>query len=192
MFLDRLFPFPESLEPKRGTKEFRHIRALTAMLVTTTATALFWTLVLIAIYILSGKPLTAIVAVSLAVSIILALQTWCFYRFANVRFSAMFLSTSYFLIVLVIVFFSGGYDSPSKVLLISSPIISFRISGKEQGITNTLFVAIIGLVLIYAKYNDFVLDNFFPGPGDFFTTSVSWIVTLTVITTCLSAYDVDE
>lgn len=192
-YFSRLIPLPARfIAADKTRKQFRRARALAAMLVTTTLTTFFWILVSPYLHFVSGKQLRPMLDVSFVVLMILAGQTLFFYRFANVRLSAVFMTMSYFLILIVIVICTGGYDSPLKVLLLSSPIISFRIGGKEEGTMNTLLVALLGAGLIYAKYSGIYFVNIFPTVGEYFLATVAWLVTLTATVTCLMVYDVDE
>ena len=188
----RLFPFPSRLHPKRGTRQYRQVRALTAMLITTTATTLFWTIVVGILYFMGDTKLLRNINAALIVLTVLGLQTACFYRFANVRFSAAFLSISYFFMVCALVLASGGYDSPNRVLAVTSPIISFRISGRDEGIMNSVFVSLFVLFLLFAKQQGFALDNYLSSMSDMLASTIAWFATLTVIASCLATYDIDE
>ena len=191
-FINRIFPFPSRLQPKPGTRQHRQVRAIAAMLITTTLTTLFWTLVVCGMYLHNNKQLLPNILTSVIILGILLVQLISFYVVSNVRISAVCLTISYFFMVAGLVLLSGGFDSPSLVLLMSSPIISFRIGGRDEGIMNTIFVGLFGLMMLYAKYSGFPMENMLNSLKPIYATGIAWVVSLTVISTCLATYDIDE
>lgn len=188
----RLFPFPKSLDPRRGTREYRRLRALAALLITTTSITAFWMLVLLLAHLSGHGNLTLNLQVGLLILLILGSQTWGFYHFANVRVSAVFLTMSYFFMVAGLLLITGGFQSPNFILLVTCPVISFRIGGKEEGIMNTLFSGAFGVGLMAAQSFSIPLENIFTEIPHHYQMAMSLLVTLTVIATSLSAYDMDE
>lgn len=188
----RLLPHPKGINPKRGTRQYRQVRALTALLLIITASTLFWSIVLGIDYLFFNKAVRMNVIIALVVLAMLLVEVWCYYRFANVRLSAAFMTMSYFFMVAGLVLMSGGFDSPLLVMLISSPIISYRIGGRDEGIMNSVFVAMFGLFLLYAKYQEFVLPNYLGGLDSMMASGIAWLATLTIVSASLASYDIDE
>jgi len=192
LLISKVFPFPKKLKPERGTREYRRVRALSAMLITLTVVSFIALLVLCSMTVSPEKQLTNNIAATAAAFLLMFSQLIVFFRFANVRLSAMLLTISYFFIVVGVVIGSGAYDSPNKVLLLSCPIIAFRVGGREEGVVNSCFVGLLGLIFIFARHHGFEVENYFGNLGVYTSSAIAWVVTVAVIATCLAAYDTDE
>lgn len=187
-----LFPLPGRLQLSGSIPQRKRALALTALLLVVAATVWFWSICLTVLYLFFDFDILFNVYYAIVVSILLALQVWGFYRFANLRFSSMFFSLSYFLMALSLMLMSGGYHSPNLVLLISSPVVSFRTGGKDEGIMNSIFVGLSGIALMVIDKMDMPIVNYLTGMDDGYFFIIAWVVTLATIATCLVTYDMDE
>jgi hypothetical protein len=190
--IKRLFPLPKRLKLIGAPQEHRRALALTVLLLTVSWTTWFWSVALSALYLLFHLDIVLNVIFSIAVSALMALQVWGFYRFSNLRVAAMLFTLSYFLMVLTLVLISGGYQSVNLVLLISCPALAFRVGGKDEGIMNSVFVGLVGLALAIVDKLGLPIVNILTGIDQGILFGIAWVVTISVITTCLVTYDMDE
>jgi len=190
--IKRLYPLPARLKVIGNDQERHRARALTVLLLTSAATVWFWTAVLSLSYFFLHLDILWNVVFGLFVSTVLALQIWAFFRFANVRVTSMLYIFTYFLMALSLVLMSGGFHSSSLVILLSSPVVSFRAGGKDEGIMNSFFVGLTGLALMVTDYLDVPITNYLSGMNEGFLFGAAWVVTITIIASCLVTYDMDE
>lgn len=126
----------------------------------------------------------------LALIMIFTLQLWLFYRLKNQALSGLLFSNSYFLVVILMVISSGGYDSPLKYCLLTSPLISFMVGGIREGIQHGMFVLISGLALVGCRMTGFeFVDIFIGSEHPYLIFGSSWIVTLGIIMACIVLYE---
>ena len=164
---------------------------LSALLITITALTFFCTVALSLLHYTGARDLYANIVAGALVFVVMGVQVYCFYAFANVRFSAIFLNMTYFAIIASVVVVSGGFESPNLVLLVSCPVVSFRIGGRDEGIMNSFFVGLFGLGLMAAKLYEINIENIFAGASEAMQFSIAWVATLIIIAASLSAYDMD-
>lgn len=188
----KLFPIPRRLRITAKKAEQRRALALTTMLLTVSGTTWFWSIVLTCLYLIFDFDIFFNVCFGSAVSIMMALQVWGFYRYANLRLASMLFTLSYFLMALSLVLMSGGYHSVNLVILLSSPAVAFRAGGKDEGIMNSIFVGITGLALVTVDYLGIPFVNLFVGMNEGIFFGIAWTVTLSVIATCMVTYDMDD
>jgi len=191
-FIKQVFPLPADLKIKESGLVRRRARALTVLLLTTSATVWFWALVLTVLYLIFKFDILLNVYFAYVVSVLMGLQIWGFYRFANFRIASMLFSLTYFLMTLSLVLMNGGYHSPSMFLLLSSPVVSFRTGGKDEGIMNAIFVGITGLSLAGISWLGISIANLLTGLDERFFFAIVWVVTLSIISSCMVTYDMDE
>jgi len=191
-FIKQLFPIPASIKLKESEKVCRRVRALTVLLLVTSATVWFWSLVLTLLYLFFKFDILLNIYFAYVVSALMALQIWGFYRFANFRIASMLFSLTYFLMALSLALMSGGFHSPGLPILLSSPVVSFRAGGKDEGIMNAIFVGITGLALAGISALGISMTNLLSGVNETLFFSISWVVTLAIISSCLVTYDLGE
>jgi len=190
--IKRTFPIPRRLK-LTGTPALRQrARALTVLLLTCAATVWFWTAALTLIYFLVDIDIFYNVCYAYVVSVIFCFQVWGFYRFGNVQLASMLFSLTYFLMTLSLVLMSGGYHSVNLVILLSSPVVAFRAGGKDEGIMNSIFVALAGFSLAIVDALGIPMVNLLAGLDDRIFFAIAWVVTISIIATCLVTYNLDE
>jgi ABC-type Fe3+-siderophore transport system permease subunit len=164
-------------------------RALSAILVSITLTGSLAALLIIVKHFFFNPELLKNDLVSLGIVFIFALQTAMFYRFNNFWMSALAFTNSYFLVIIVLLLATGGYDSSIKMLLLTCPLVSFVIGGVQEGIQNAVFTIIAGIAIAVFKYIGFSLDNHFAGENIYVDFCVHWTVTVLIIVSCAITYD---
>jgi hypothetical protein len=87
---------------------------------------------------------------------------------------------------------SGGVHSSSMVVLLSSPVVSFRAGGKDEGIMNSFFVGVTGLALLGMDHLGVPMVNLLAGMDEDFLFSTAWVVTITIIASCMVTYDMAD
>jgi hypothetical protein len=187
-----LMKIPKGMELEKGTREYRRVRALSIMLQTITLAALASWFFTVLINFNSEKDLTLNIFLTFGCFLMFGLQTIAFYRFRNVRLSATFLNLSYFFLIVAFVLISGGYHSKLEVMLLSCPVIAFRIGGREEGFANTLFVAMVLVLLGVAESLEFQFEPLLNMAGGVIPELMPWGLTLVVIASSMAAYDWDE
>lgn len=190
--IKKLFPLPRELKLSGSVSQKRRALALTALLLVISATVWFWTVTLLALYLIWHFDILFNIYYALVVSVLMATQIWAYYRYGNLRLASMLFSLSYFLMVLSLVLISGGYHSVNMVTMLTSPVVSFRTGGKDEGIMNSIFVGLTGIALTVIDFMGIQMENQLTGlaPGFFFM--IAWVVALATIATCLVTYDMDE
>jgi len=127
----------------------------------------------------------------IGITILFSLQTWLFYKYKNYWLSGALLGYFYFLLALSLVIASGGYDSPTIMLLMISPIVFFVVGGVREGVQNAVFVGIAGLLFGYLKLRGFDFFNIFYDVSPLMVFAIMWTITIVGITLCLVAYDTE-
>lgn len=192
LLIKRLFPLPQGLKKNRTMAERRRTRALAVLLIICTTTVWFWAGVLSLMYLVWDFDIRLNVYYSYFVGVILSAQVWGFYRFANLRLAAMLFTLTYFLMSLSLVLMSAGYHSPNLVVLLSSPVVAFRVGGKDEGIMNSIFVGLAGLSLVVVDKLGVPMMNLLIGSDDGIFFAIAWTVTISIIATCLVTYNLDD
>lgn len=191
-FIKRLFPVPQDLKLRTTLAERRRGRALVVLLVICTTIVWFWAGVLTLMYLFAGFDILLNVYYSYLVGGVLTAQVWGFYRFANLRLAAMLFTLTYFLMALSLVLMSAGYHSPNLVVLLSSPVVAFRVGGKDEGIMNSIFVGLAGFALVIVDKLAVPVVNLLSGVDEGVFFAIAWVVTISIIATCLVTYNLDD
>lgn len=118
------------------------------------------------------------------------LEYMYFYRFANLNFSAVMYSLSFFLVVVLAVFLTGGLESPVKQVLITCPVISFVISGRQEGIYNAALIFVIGVILLILDGLNIQLIQLMPEEIMPYLSGLIWLITIVLVVLCLYIYDI--
>jgi len=192
LLIKRLFRLPQRLKLNVSVPERHRARALAVLLITCTATVWFWSTVLTLMYGVWNFDIRLNVYYSYFVGVVLTAQVWGYYRFAHLRLAAMLFTLTYFLMVLSLVLMSGGYHSPNLVVLLSSPVVAFRVGGKDEGITNSIFVGLAGLSLMVVDKLGIPMVNLLTSSDEGIFFAIAWTVTLSIIATCLVTYNLDD
>jgi hypothetical protein len=196
-FLDRamtrIIPSRLREELRDGSPEFLQVRALAVMLVISTLVSVLSSCTWLIVALMERGRLVdnALLVVTLAVTLLLLIETVLYYTLQNFRISATFMILSYFVLAVILVVISGGYHSEIKMLLVTSPMIAFVIGGRQEGLVNTVFVFLIGIGLIVMDQAYIELINMFEDQNQYLVSGVCWSVTLMVVVTTLLVYDVE-
>jgi hypothetical protein len=181
-------PMPVLIGPELGAWQYHRAAALVVLLATLISLALSWGLVLLMLQTFFGFQLSVEIIVAFSVCSILLLQTWLFYRYCNVRVSANLFTYSYFLMTLVLVMMSGGYDSPLTIFLFCCVVITFRISEKVDGLMNAFFVLLGGAALTAMKVLGIEAPNLMLGLERPLLVCITWFITLVIFAASLATY----
>jgi len=118
-----------------------------------------------------------------------ALQTWGFYHYANPRLSGAILGYFVFIIIVLVVWLTGGYASPLLVMLLICPVGFFMTNGNRAGIISACVIALIGILFDYADYLGIKFADFFHDAAQPITAGIGWMITVTAMMVCMMAYD---
>jgi len=119
-------------------------------------------------------------------------QAWLFYRYGNQGFSSLLFANSYFLVVMVMIVCSGGYDSSLKYFLLTCPLVALVVGGVREGIQNALFAAISGIGLALFEMIGFDFPDIFTGGAHpYLVFSSNWVVTVSIIVACIVVYETE-
>lgn len=191
-----LEPFFHSLIPVRlqeklhpNTAAYLHVRALAAMLVILTTLSLASNVIIGGYHLLFQPDLLKYDVASLAILLLLALQTGLFYRFNNYWISGLAFTNFYFLLAAIMLILTGGYHSVAKPFLLTCPIVSFLIGGRQEGIQNAIIVAVFCFAIAALDVLDFDLPDMFSGENPFLVFGVNWSVSLAVVATAFLIYE---
>lgn len=189
-FFHSLIPvrLQEKLHP--NTAAYLHVRALAAMLVVLTTLSLISNIVIGGYHLFFQPEMLKYDAASLAILLLLALQTGLFYRFNNYWISGLAFTNFYFLLAAIMLILTGGYHSVAKPFLLTCPIVSFLIGGRQEGIQNAIIVAVFCFAIAALDVLDFDLPDMFSGENPLLVFGVNWSVSLAVVATALLIYEI--
>jgi len=190
-FLHSLIPVElrETLKPNTAT--YMRVRALTTMLVATTALSAVSNLLVGGAHLLFFPDMLAHDLVPLGILLLLALQTWLFYKFNNYWISGLAFTNFYFLIIAVLLIISGGYESHGKAILLTCPMTSFLIGGRQEGMQNTVITILFCLTLFFLHSISFDLPNIFSTENPYMIFSVNWVTSISIITVSIMVYETE-
>lgn len=188
-FFHSLMPadLQRSLNPRSTT--YMRARALSIILVAISIIGVTICLIMGALNVLLGPDVFNYELVLLTISGVILLQTWLFYKFSNYWASSLGFTIFYFLIATIMIILSGGYDSPGKVFLLTSPMIAFLVGGWQEGLQNVILTALFGVALTVLKLISFDLPNIFYGEIPEVMFMVNWLITVMVMLTCFIIYE---
>lgn len=184
---------PAALQEKLNTNTiaYTRTRALSAMLMILSFLSLISNIIVGGMHALFQPELLKHDLASLVILGFLIAQTWLFYRFNNYWMSSLAFTNFYFLLAAVMIILSGGYNSVGKPFLLTCPLVSFLVGGRQEGIQNSIALAVFCAALAGLHLMDFQLPNIFRAEEAFLIFSVNWIVSLVVICTTLVAYELE-
>lgn len=174
-----------------STVVYLRVRSLSTMLVMITVISVVSNLLVGGSHLLFQPEMLKYDLVPLVLLFLLLLQTWLFYRFQNDWVSGIAFTNFYFLMAVILVLLSGGYSSHGKAFLLSCPIISFLIGGRQEGIQNTIFLILVCWAMAALHVLDFSTPNIFVEQSPLLMFSVNWLVTVLVITIVLVVYETE-
>lgn len=188
-FLDRWLP--DYTEQRSSSMVENRIRArilvglfFSAMLIVATTLLLF-----LLMHVFTDKNfIIAIIVLSIA-AVLLLVQTFMFYRVANVSASAIIFSMTFFGTTLAVMIFTGGWSSPTRLLFFCAPMISFLVDGRREGFYITALVLICGLLMFIAQKAGWQFFQVIDGKNGAIVEVIMWIISINIMVTCLAVYD---
>jgi len=182
---------PEQLRDKAGLKTQAGTRALklAMMLMMASASSFVSAVILIGIHLVFYIEQLKYDWIIVGITLCFLLQTWMFYKFKNIVLSGYLISYFYFLVILVLVMLTGGYDAPDMILLLLSPIIFFMLGGIMKGIQNATFTAVAVLTFAFLEHMDIQFVNVFHAVSSTMIFSISWCIAILAIAVCMITYD---
>ena len=120
---------------------------------------------------------------------LIALQVVMFYRLANLGASAIIYSITFFGSTLALLILTGGWDSPVKPLYFCSPMISFLVGGRHEGLYTSVLVLITGLVMLAAYKMNFQVFQIIRPENVDIAGAVVWVISINVMISSLLVYD---
>jgi len=190
-FFHSLIPPDLQRAVRPNTVAYIRVRALSTMLVFVTLLSVLTNLLVGGGHLLFQPELLKYDLVILILLLLLVLQTWLFYRYQNDWISGIAFTNFYFLMAVVLVLLSGGYSSHGKAFLLSCPIISFLVGGRQEGIQNTLFLILVFWAMAGLHAMGFSAPNLFEEQPPFLMFSVNWLVTVLIIGIVLVVYETE-
>jgi len=190
-FFHRLVPAASREHLDIHSRSYARARIIAIMLWVATLLSALSMLLLVFIHVVFQPAHLKYDVIILAITCFFGLQTWLLYRFNNYWLSGMLLGYFYFLLVLSLTIVSGGYDSPTIILLMISPIAFFVVGGVREGIQNAVFVGITGSLFGFLKIHGFEFNNIFQDVSPPMVFAIMWLITVAGIGACLTAYDTE-
>lgn len=128
------------------------------------------------------------IVISAAIFAIQIIEIAIFYRYANVKISSMVFVYVYFIVALMLVMISGGYQSPLIIFLLTCTVITFRIASREDGIMNAIYVALAGIALAVMELLEYQAPNLLLGLDRSLLFTIAWIITMVIFSACLATF----
>lgn len=188
-YLDRWLP--AGLDDKLTGKAEMKIRArvLVGLFFTCLVTVALCFIVFLALQLFSNHDFTVALASLGAAVLVLGLQALLFYRSGNVGISAIMFSMSFFSSTLLVMVFTGGWDSPVKQLFFCSPLISFLVGGRHEGVYTSVLTLAAGLTALVAHNLDFQIFKLIKPENIDTVGAVIWVISINIMLSCLYVYD---
>jgi len=164
-------------------------RVLAVILVSSIATTAFSFFIFIPFHFFTPYDFSNAIIISIICFCLVSLEYWYFYKSAKLDSSAILYSLSIFVVSVVSIVLTGGYESPVKQILLVCPVIAFLISGRQEGVYNAALVLVVGIVLIILDGVGFDLMQVMPLDILPYLSGVIWFVTVMLIVVCLYVYD---
>jgi hypothetical protein len=124
-----------------------------------------------------------------AVLLMLSLQILMFYKLGNVGASAIIFSMFFFGGTLGAMILTGGWASPVRELFFCTPIISFLIGGRHEGVYMAFIVLMSGLILLVAQHMQFQPINLTANEDIELIAGIVWVISLVILVICLTVYE---
>jgi hypothetical protein len=164
-------------------------RVLVCILLSSTLAALFALLLCIILDVVTRFSFINPIIIAAICFIIVLLDYLFFYKTGKLDASAILYSLSLFVACIVSVILTGGYQSPVKQVLICCPVISFLISGRQEGIYNAALIYVVGLALLVLDSMGFDMLQIMPNEILPYLSGAIWLITIVMIVVCLYVYD---
>ena len=119
----------------------------------------------------------------------LIFQAVVFYTMCNVAVSAIIFSMIFFGFTLCAVIISGGWESPVLLIFFCSPVISFLVGGRSEGLYTAALTCICGIVFMYSHKMGFTVMQVVAEEHMEALRLAIWLVSIVVLVCCLTVYD---
>lgn len=179
---------PPGLNLKDGAWQYHRGVALMILLVIITVLSFLCFAAFNIMQMFYGFNLQLEIAISAAILAIQIIEIAIFYRYANVKISSMVFVYIYFIVALMLVMISGGYQSPLIIFLLTCTVITFRIASREDGIMNAIYVALAGTALAVMELLEYQAPNLLLGLDRSLLFTIAWIITMVIFSACLATF----
>jgi hypothetical protein len=188
-FFHSLIPadLQRKLDPHSST--YMRVQALSALLVILSVLGVLSSVVMEALHLLLHDYSVTYELMLVVATLLFIMQTAFFYSFSNYWVSGIVFTIVYFLISTLVIIFSGGYDAPGKVFLLTCPMIAFLISGWRDGVQTATLTMLFGLALAALKSIGFELPNIFNDKNEQIRFIFSWVFTIATTALCCIIYE---
>ena len=188
-FLDRWLPV--GAEQHKGNRIENRIRArvLVGLFLSSGLIVGGCLLLFLLMHLLTDRNFSTALIILSVVAVVLALQTFMFYRVGNVSASAIIFSMTFFAITLGATIITGGWSSPTRLLFLCTPMISFLVDGRREGFYITGLVLVAGLIMFIAQKFGWQVFQVMEGRNRSIVEVIIWIISINIMVTCLAVYD---
>jgi len=146
-------------------------------------------LLFLLLQILTDRNFTMAIIILFTAGAVLALQTFMFYKLANIGASAIIFSMTFFGATLAVMIATGGWNSPTRLLFFCSPMISFLVDGRREGLYIAALVLIAGLIMFIAQKIGWQFFQVIDGRNGDIVEIIIWVISINIMVTCLAVYD---
>jgi len=182
---------PENLDQRLGNKSELKIRArvLTGLYLACVIMLVVSGVLFCGLHLLTDHNFSVAIIALLAAGVLLWAEMAMFYRLGNIGASAIFFSMTFFGATLGMSIITGGWDSPVRQLFFCSPIISFLVGGRHEGLYISILTLVIGLVMVMADHAGFQIFQVIKPENIFIADAALWVISINLLISCLAVYD---
>lgn len=188
-WLDRCLPNFHDASGRAATETQVRSRALMGLLMGCLLVTVITLLIFSLLSLDASKSFTEAFVLLGAVLLMLGLQILMFHKLGNVGASAIIFSMFFFGGTLGAMILTGGWASPVRELFFCTPIISFLIGGRHEGIYMAFIVLISGLILLLAQHMQFQPINLTANEDIELIAGIVWVISLVILVICLTVYE---
>jgi len=188
-FLDRLLPHYSEQRTSNKIENRIRARILVGLFFSSAIVITSCLFVFLLIHLFTDRNFSAALIILSITAIILGLQGFMFYRLGNVGTSAIIFSMTFFAVSFGAVIITGGWNSPARLLLFCSPMISFLVDGRREGFYITGLVLVVGLIMFLAQKFGWQFFQVMQGRNRNIVEVIVWVISINIMVTCLAVYD---
>lgn len=188
-WLDRCLPNFHDTSGRTAAETQVRSRALMGLLMGCLLVTVITLLVFSLLSLDASKSFTEAFVLLGAVLLMLGLQVLMFHKLGNVGASAIIFSMFFFGGTLGAMILTGGWASPVRELFFCTPIISFLIGGRHEGIYMAFIVLVSGLILLLAQHMQFQPINLTANEDIELIAGIVWVISLVILVICLTVYE---
>lgn len=150
-FLDGFLPMPSEEYTRKSAFTRTHARVLVAVMFFSVLLPLVALLALLFLHAFSERDYHTGLAVTLAVLVGAVVLNMLLRALGNLLMAAVGYAVFFYSAVTICVFLTGGWDSPVTLMLFTSPIIMYLVSGHRYALLSLFVVFMTGMVFLYMK-----------------------------------------